>query len=140
LVDAIVPSDVAFENVALSAQYTNRLNVVLDSICKKMNIKGASCAVFIPNKGVWEGAYGFSQGTTKINSNMVLTIGSNTKTYIAVLMLKLQENGVLNINDKVSKYVPNAPYMNNAKLHVQQFRQLVLLKHLMILHFQGQNH
>jgi D-alanyl-D-alanine carboxypeptidase len=113
-VDAIVQSDLAFENVALSTQSTNRLNVVLDSVCKKMNIKGASCAVFIPNKGVWEGAYGFSHGTTKINSNMALTIGSNTKTYIAVLMLKLQENGVLNLNDKVSKYLPKAPYINDA--------------------------
>lgn len=111
-IDAVV--SVPFENTALSTQSTNRLNVVLDSICKKMNIKGASCAVFIPNKGVWEGAYGVSYGTTKINNNMALTIGSNTKTYIATVMLKLQENGVLNLNDKVSKYLPKAPFMNDA--------------------------
>jgi hypothetical protein len=72
-IDAIV--SVPFENTALSTQFTNRLNVVLVSVCKKINIKGVSCAVFIPNKGVWEGAYGVSYATTKINSNMALTIG-----------------------------------------------------------------
>jgi D-alanyl-D-alanine carboxypeptidase len=103
-----------YENVELPAAYKAKLNFVLDSVCSLMQIKGASVAVYVPNKGLWQGAYGYSHGSTKINSGMALTIGSNTKTYIATLMLKLQENGVLNINNKVSQYLPNAPFINNS--------------------------
>jgi D-alanyl-D-alanine carboxypeptidase len=103
----------AYENLPLSQAYSSRLDVVLDSVCSAMQIKGASVAVYVPNKGLWQGAYGFSHSNFKINSGMALTIGSNTKTYIAALMLKLQEEGVLNINNKVSQYLPSAPYMNN---------------------------
>lgn len=103
----------SYENIELPEAYITRLNFVLDSVCTVMQIKGASVAVYVPNKGLWQGAYGYSHGATKINSGMALTIGSNTKTYIAALMLKLQENGILNINNKVSQYLPNAPFMNN---------------------------
>ncbi len=103
----------SFENIPLPQAYTERLNIVLDSVCNLMQIKGASVAVYVPNKGLWQGAYGYSHAAFKINSGMALTIGSNTKTYIAALMLKLQEDGILNINNKVSQYLPNAPYINN---------------------------
>jgi D-alanyl-D-alanine carboxypeptidase len=101
-----------FTKTGLPQNFTNRLNFVLDSVCNKLQIKGASCAVLIPNKGIWEGNYGFSHNEVKIRSNMTFTIGSNTKTYISTLMLKLQEKGVLNINDKVSQWLPNVPYLD----------------------------
>lgn len=98
---------------SLSIQNSERLNFVLDSISNILQIKGLSCSIYIPNKGMWEGSYGFSHETTKINNNMAMTIGSNTKTYIATLILKLQENGKLNINNKVSQYLANVPYLDS---------------------------
>lgn len=99
-------------DTSLSEQRSQRLNFVLDSISNILQIKGLSCAVYIPNKGMWQGNYGFSHETIKINSNMAMTIGSNTKTYIATLILKLQEIGKLNINNKVSQYLSNVPYLD----------------------------
>ena len=97
----------------LTQAKSQRLKFVLDSVCNAMQIKGVSASIYIPNKGLWEGSYGFSHANVPINSAMALTIGSNTKTYIAALILKLQENGKLNLNDKVINYVPNAPFINN---------------------------
>lgn len=98
---------------SLPGTQITRLNFVLDSVCNSLDIKGVSSAIIIPGEGVWEGVYGFSHNQTPIRSDMALTIGSNTKTYIAALILKLHENGKLNINDKVSEYVKDIPYVNN---------------------------
>lgn len=102
------------ENSELSAAYTNRLNTVLDSVCKVLEIKGASAAILVPNVGIWKRAYGESHAGVPITTDMSLTIGSNTKTYIATLMLKLQEQGLLNINDTIGKWIKDKPYVNGA--------------------------
>jgi D-alanyl-D-alanine carboxypeptidase len=98
-----------------SVNTANRLKIVLDSIATVQDIKGISCAVYVPNKGLWEQSFGFSHNNVTIKSTMAMPIGSNTKTYIAALILKLQENGKLNINDKVSNYLSLAtvPYLTN---------------------------
>jgi D-alanyl-D-alanine carboxypeptidase len=105
------PSD-EFVNSPLSAGYTERLNKVLDSACSALQLKGASVAILVPDVGIWKGAYGQSHTGVPINSGMAMTIGSNTKTYIATLLLKLQEMNKLNINDTIGKWIQNKPYVN----------------------------
>jgi D-alanyl-D-alanine carboxypeptidase len=113
----IPPSN--FVDAALSATYTNRLNTVFDSVCAALNIKGASSAVLVPGVGIWKKAYGESYAGVPMNTNMILTIGSNTKTYISTLMLKLQEKGMLNISDTIGKWIINKPY-TNGKVTIKQ--------------------
>lgn len=91
--------------------YNHRLNTVFDSLCNKYNIKGASAAIYIPGDGMWERSYGVSHGSTPITSDMYMGIGSNTKTFTAVLMLKLQEQGKLDLDDTIGQWIqhPNIP-------------------------------
>ena len=91
--------------------YNHRLNTVFDSVCNRYNIKGASAAIYIPGDGMWQRTYGVSHGTTPITSDMYLGIGSNTKTFTAVLMLKLQEQGKLDLDDTIGQWIqhPNIP-------------------------------
>lgn len=95
----------------LNSAYTQALNNVFDSICNRYNIKGATAAIYVPNEGKWERCYGVSYGSVSINSNMYMGIGSNTKTFTAVLMLKLQEQGKLNLDDTIGQWIhhPNIP-------------------------------
>ncbi len=53
-------------------------------------------------------AYGIANRkfNTAININTKFKIASITKTFTAVLILKLQELGKLNVNDKIGKYLP----------------------------------
>jgi CubicO group peptidase (beta-lactamase class C family) len=44
-------------------------------------------------------------------------IGSITKTFVATSIMKLQEQGQLNIQDPISKYIPTFPDGNNIKLY-----------------------
>lgn len=103
----------------LSVDYTTRLNTVFDSTCQLLQLKGAVGAVRLPDGRLWQRAYGVSHGQVPITTDMTLTIGSNTKTYMATLILKLQEKGVLSLNDTLGKWIKNKPY-TNGKVTIKQ--------------------
>lgn len=85
--------------------YEERLTTVFDSICEKRNLKGASASVHIPNLGTWNGTYGISTSGVPVSSDMVIGIGSNTKTFVAALLLKMQEENLLSLNDTIGKWI-----------------------------------
>ena len=92
--------------------YQARLQFVLDSVCSKYKIKGASAAVHVPGVGTWKGASGISHTGQPITDDMLFAYNSNTKTYIAALMLKLQEDGLLSLNDTIGKWIVNKANIN----------------------------
>lgn len=89
-----------------------RFQYMLDSLGKRFNYKGITAAVLIPNQGVWKGTYGYSHDTIKISSEMAFGMGSNTKTFICALALKMQEKGLLNLNDTIGKWIIGYPKIN----------------------------
>jgi D-alanyl-D-alanine carboxypeptidase len=89
-----------------------RLQNVVDSVRSHWNYKGVSVSVFIPSKGSWKGTSGVSHGTVGITPGMKFAVASNTKTFIAVLMLKLQEMNILNLDDSLYKWIPNFQYVD----------------------------
>lgn len=95
----------------LNYTYSKRLDDVMDSVCNRFKIKGVSASIIVPNEGVWERCYGESHAGVPVTSNMYLGIGSNTKTYIAALMLKLQEQSKLDLDDTIGQWIqhPNVP-------------------------------
>lgn len=60
------------------------------------------------NQSLFKKAYGFRNFTSKdpLQVSDQFVIGSNTKQLVAAALLKLQENGILSIDDSVSKYIP----------------------------------
>ncbi len=90
-----------------------RLQHAIDSVCIHWNYKGVSVSVFIPSQGTWTGTSGFSHGAVGITPDMKFAIASNTKTFIAVLMLKLQEMNILSLDDSLYKWIPNFQYIDS---------------------------
>jgi D-alanyl-D-alanine carboxypeptidase len=99
-------------NAQLPAAYTARLQTVLDSMCEVYHIKGASAAVLVPGAGTWKGVHGESYSGQPITPDMAFPLNSNTKTYVATLMLKLQESGALSLDDTIGTWIQNIPYVN----------------------------
>ncbi len=85
--------------------YQLALDKKFDDLCKHYNLKGATAAIVVPNEGIWERSWGESHSGVPINSNMYMGIGSNTKTFTAVLMLKLQEQGKLDLDDTIGTWI-----------------------------------
>ncbi len=51
-----------------------------------------------------------------VETSTVFPIGSNTKQFTAAAILKLQEQGLLDISEMVTKYIPDAPRWEGIKL------------------------
>jgi D-alanyl-D-alanine carboxypeptidase len=84
----------------------NKLQNKIDSIKTANNLKGISASVIYPGVGTWKGVTGISHSGFPITSDMEFGIGSNTKLFTGVLLLKLTENNIINLNDSLHQYLP----------------------------------
>jgi D-alanyl-D-alanine carboxypeptidase len=104
---------VLLASIGLRAQiapaFTNHFQHIVDSVCLKNNIKGVSVAIMIPGDGIWTGVYGESYAGEPIRPGMYFPIGSNTKTFTSSTILKLQENGMLSLDDTIGTWLQNIP-------------------------------
>lgn len=97
----------------------DKLNQTYDSLCGKLNIKGSSAAIIVPYMGTWKRNYGISHIGKSTDNEMLFTLGSNTKTYTATVVLKLHQMGLLNLNDTIGKWFNNVKNVKGS-IKVQQ--------------------
>lgn len=91
-----------------------KLQSTLDSVALADGIRGVSAAVYAPGMGTWQGVHGLSAAGVPVTPDMAFGIGSNTKLFIAVLMVKLQEQGVLSLDDQLHDWLPSFPYVDSS--------------------------
>ncbi len=74
----------------------------------KWQIPGLSVAIVKDGNIVFIKGFGVTRvnGTEAVDENTLFMIGSNTKAFTATALSILQESGVLNLNDKVQKWMP----------------------------------
>jgi len=83
-----------------------RLQATLDNVRTANSIQGISAAVMVSGQEPWRGASGTSVANEPITPTMFFGIASITKNYIAVLTLKLAEEGLLTLDDSLSRWLP----------------------------------
>ncbi|MBK7696285.1 MAG: beta-lactamase family protein [Saprospiraceae bacterium] len=79
------------------------LQAKLDSLKTTYRIKGISSCVYFPGEGFWDGISGVSFGSVPIDPDMEFGIGSNTKLFTAVVLLKLAEQNILSVDDSLHR-------------------------------------
>ncbi len=123
---AVVDSTITlFQKKLLSSQ--------IDSVFAKNKLNG-SVAVFQNGESLYQKQKGYKnfKAKSKIDSNTVFAIGSLSKQFTAVLILQLVDGGRLNLNDKISKYLPDFQNKEYENITVHQ-----LLTHTSGLHDSG---
>ena len=94
--------------------WATRFQEVLDSVRLAENVMGVAAAVYTPDQGIWTGISGNSIPGQLLTPDMRLGIGSNTKLFIAVTMMKLQEANVLSLDDHLYQWLPTFPYIDSS--------------------------
>ncbi len=85
-----------------------RLDQVLQAYVDSGQLAGAVALIWQNGEQVYEHAVGWSdkEAQREMNVNNLFRIASQTKALTSVVILSLMEEGKLNINDPVSRYIP----------------------------------
>src|SRR5215831_4456407 len=77
-------------------------------------VHGVSVALTFPGMGTFIGVAGESAPGIPMTPDMQFGIGSATKLFTSVLALKLQELGILSLEDPLSKWLPAYPNIDGS--------------------------
>lgn len=83
------------------------LQQALDQTMATYNVPGAVVGVWVPGKGSWIGVEGVADRETNapVTKDMVWPLRSVTKSFTVTLILQLADEGKLNLDDPIDKYV-----------------------------------
>jgi D-alanyl-D-alanine carboxypeptidase len=93
--------------------YETRVQEALREGLQEFNVKGASVAVIMPDGRIYKIVAGFSHDSIAIQPDMLFAIGSITKNVVAALVLQLAEEGILRLNDPISRWLPKYLYVDS---------------------------
>ena len=88
--------------------YRDSLTTELTDIHKQGHINGFSAAIVNQHEIQYQAGIGFANLDSKksYTENTIQNIGSVSKTFIGIALLKAQELGKLNLDDPINKYLP----------------------------------
>jgi D-alanyl-D-alanine carboxypeptidase len=111
---------VLFLGTKTTAQNVSRildsvLTKTLDSMVTVLNVKSLSAAIQVSETTFWAGAKGISSLNPRVNvtPNDAYLIGSVTKTLCAASILKLADEGVLKLDDRIGQWLDSIPNVNS---------------------------
>lgn len=91
----------------------------LYSSLKEKELPGVAILIAKGDTVVYKKGFGYSDIKDKkpVTPETIFRIGSVTKQFTAAAILKLQEENLLNVNDKLSKYLPDFPRADEVTIH-----------------------
>ena len=89
---------------------TEKLNNYFSIQNKKEPLNG-DIIIQVKGKTIFEKAFGYASVEYGVKNSLLtkFPIGSITKPFIATSILLLEQKNLLSVNDKISKYLPEAP-------------------------------
>jgi len=84
-----------------------KIEELINGVMQKSKIPGVSIAIIDENNKKYQ-SYGYSdlKKKTNVSEKTLFQIGSLSKSYTALAIPSLEEEGKLSLNDNVSKYIP----------------------------------
>ena len=104
----------------------SEIQAALHALAKQHKVPGAAMAI-LSGKEYLEFVTGVTNVDTKlpVTSDTHFQIGSNTKVMVATLIMKLQEQGKLNLDDPIRKHIPELKLSDNSYLDQITVRHLL---------------
>lgn len=88
----------------------------LDSLVVEYGVQGLSAALIVPSGDVWKGASGLNsiQQDDTLTTEMLLGMGSVSKTFTGAVIMQLVEEGQLTLNDTLGQWLPAYPNVDSS--------------------------
>lgn len=94
-----------FPDGSLPGSTAEALQAALDAAVEEGTLTGVTAAVIVADRGSWAGAAGSAEGVTLTPDSRTPTHSSG-KTIVAAEILRLAEEGMLDLDDLASEYLP----------------------------------
>ena len=82
-------SGLAAERLVTDEGLSASLQQALDTVFAQFDVRGCSTAILFSDDGLWLGTAGFSHEATAVSPDMLFSLSSVAKNYIAPLVLQL---------------------------------------------------
>lgn len=95
-------------NNTIKKETKHVIDSLYNALIDKHKIVGTSIAIVDNGEIVYSQGYGFTNKEQQIKTNdtSIFRIGSCTKVFTALSIMKLQEEGKLNVNEPIKKHIP----------------------------------
>ncbi len=120
----------AQKNENQHAKSVEQLKEDIMEILNKYEVPGAGIAMVHKDSIIWAGGLGMAdiEGKTAVNGHSVFRVGSITKSFVALGILKLVDEGKLNLDDKLTDIASEIEFDNPWK-ETAPLRLVHLLEH-----------
>ncbi|MTI32178.1 serine hydrolase domain-containing protein, partial [Xanthovirga aplysinae] len=90
------------------------LQTKIEQILKNRKIPAIGIALLMPDGQEWVTSIGYKslEDSIAANENTMFRIGSTAKMFVSLAILKLQDEGKINLNDKIRKHIPEISFQN----------------------------
>jgi CubicO group peptidase (beta-lactamase class C family) len=90
------------------------LQAAMRDVIQKENVPGAGVALLASGELLWCGGIGLADLSTKrpMSCDTEFRVGSISKTFVALSLLKLQEDGKINLYSRLQDVAPEIPFQN----------------------------
>jgi D-alanyl-D-alanine carboxypeptidase len=108
----------AIAKMAISDEATQRINQDVRTVLQRTETPGATILAIREGQVIYRQAFGLRDLDHRLPARMDThyEIGAITKQFTAAAILQLQNAGKLNIDDKVSAYLPDVPHAGEVTL------------------------
>ena len=89
------------------------LQNTLDEHRIQLDAKGLGAAVVMPGDEIWQGVSGISGVGTDLTTDFTFGIGSVNKSFTGAVLAQLHVDGVLSLDDSLSKWLPTFPNVDS---------------------------
>ena len=95
-----------------------QLHKIIVKLMQKFKVPGLAISISKNGKIVYEKGFGARdlEKNLPMTPNTLIGIGSVSKSFTALLVLKLQQKGLLNINDPVKNYLDIEPFLSHPNI------------------------
>ncbi|MFI6446034.1 serine hydrolase domain-containing protein [Kitasatospora sp. NPDC050543] len=95
----------------LSPELVAKLDAAIRQTMSQTGVPGVSVGLWLPGKGQYVRSFGVADKKTgaPMTDDLYMRIGSETKTFTATAVLELVDDGLVGLDDPISKYVSGVP-------------------------------
>ncbi|WP_395297537.1 serine hydrolase domain-containing protein [Kitasatospora hibisci] len=109
--DADVSADADGLSAELSPEVAAKIDAAIKETMAKTGVPGVTVGLWLPGEGHYLRSFGVADKKTgaPMTDDLFMRIGSVTKTFTATAVLELVDDGLVGLDDPISKYIAGVP-------------------------------